>query len=163
MALLTAYEITTGQGAIIDVPHPTDAELDGNDRLKIEATVSTGYLDRTSARNFATHGISIGIGYNEMRNELIGLNAMWGTMSTDDKKAMVEHYVYPTGISTTDLDAIYPQIQRDGFKKDTMASLNSDEMNIFSIWKDISNGKHYKATTDGGVTVKTEITTDNVL
>lgn len=101
------------------------ADLSGNDPFKYEATVSAGYSDISFPDNFDKYYESAKIPYKDMRNELIStFISQWGSLSTDDQKAMVKNYVYPDGTSRTDLDALSSQSARLNDQKIMMELLN---------------------------------------
>lgn len=132
-------------------------ELGINTYLKWESVVSTGYQNITNPVNLDKY--TSNYNYLEVRNEMISLLSEWNGLDDNNKKAMVRNFVYPQGTSQADLDLLYTQNERNNYKEAIMEKTNGDPKNMFSIWKDKTNGKYYKVYSDGDVTVKTEITT----
>ncbi len=134
--------------------------LGGNVPFKIEASVSAGYKDITSLKNWDEFG-TLGGSYVQVRNELIlGYVASWGAMGVGEKKLLVRHYVYPSATSTADLDALYPLGERDGYTAEVVLRLNAAGRQI----QQSSDGKlHDKTLNPGGIVVTTEVTTDTVM
>lgn len=137
--------------------------VEGQPVLILETTVSAGRENVSTSRNFVTFFGILGLTYNSMRNELIGLLTGWATMSTDNKKAMVENFVYPVTETAANLNLLYTQAQRDTFKKETMKQLNSEPDNLFSVLQDKVNGNYYKLVTENGAANPLPITTDTAL
>lgn len=161
--ILSAFLIGI-EKAIIDIPNPTDAQLAGNVPLKWEAILSNGYADVSGISNIDTHSFTASAPYMEVRNKLIAdYLSGWATLSVAEKQALVRNYVYPSTETTANLDLLYTSAERDIFRNDAMKKLNSEPGNLFSVWKDIVNGKFYKAYSNNGVTEKAEITTYSTL
>src|SRR3972149_2102523 len=134
-------------------------EAGANPYIKAEATVSAGYADISSIAHSIGFAQFVKYSFNQLRNELMGFNASWATLSDADKKLLIENYVYPSATPTAELDALYTQTERDAFRDEVIQKLNSDTKSLFSVWRDVADGKHYKVTVDAGVTTKYEITT----
>ena len=160
--LLTVYVDTGGKKAYIDADFDW-GQITTQSPIKAEATVSAGYSDVSSPRNWLGLGGLVGYACNKLRNELMAFNASWGGLSTDNQKALVEQYVWPNGTPGAELDALYSSAQRNAFRDTVVEAINGDSTVLFSVWKDDTDGKLYRVTVDAGVTTKTEITTYGTL
>lgn len=130
MTLLTAY-LVSGNPVTDGVWDESD--LAGNPALLNEASVSTGYQDISSPENWDKWWSESRLKYKEMRNNLIAVyitpGTFWGTASTAAKQALLRHYVWPSGTSTPDLDALYTSSERSSFRRKTMRRLNNSGAN----------------------------------
>jgi len=137
-----------------------DSAQESNPRFKHEATVSAGYTELTSISDWTTHGTKAIGNYKDFRNELIANFTDWATYSNDDKKRLMEHYVWPSTETTANLDLLYTQAERDQFVKACASLLNTFGSNL-QIDPD---GKYWGILPDvAGSLVTTELTTDTVL
>lgn len=95
-------------------------------KAKLEVAVSTGYVELLTAEEWDTYHSLLSTSYKTFRNELIGnFVAGWSTMSTVDQQALVRHYVWPSGTTATELNALYPVTERSAFKRKVMDNLKS--------------------------------------
>ena len=160
--LLTVYVDTGGKKAYIDSDFDW-GQIAAQPPIKAEASVSSGYSDVSNPRNWRGLGVFVGYHGNKLRNELMTFNASWGSLSTDNQKAMVEQYVWPDGTPGAELDALYSSAQRAAFRDAVIEAINGDPSVLFSVWRDDTDSKLYRVTVDAGVTTKTEITTYGTL
>ena len=137
-----------------------DPAQEANPRFKHEAAVSTGYTELTSLSDWNTYGMKAISNYKDFRNELITVFTNWATYSDDDKKILISHFVWPSTETTTNLDLLYTQTERDEFLALCVAELDSCGCN-FSI---DPNGKYWNILPDvSGSIVTTELKTDVII
>ncbi len=137
-----------------------DPAQESNPRFKHEATVSAGYTELTSISDWDNHGMRAIVSYKDFRNELISNFTNWATYSNDDKKRLMEHYVWPSTETTANLDLLYTQTERDEFVKARVLLLNEGGSNLHIA----PDGKYWDIQPDvAGSLVTTELKTDEVL
>jgi len=118
-----------------------DSAQESNPRFKHEATVSTGYTELTSISDWHTYGRRAITVYSDFRNELIGnFIPNWATLIDGEKKLLIEHYVYPSTETPSNLDLLYTQAERDQFMEDTVVLLNTCDCNLQKV---ISDGSYW--------------------
>ncbi|TDI97049.1 MAG: hypothetical protein E2O29_02085 [Deltaproteobacteria bacterium] len=134
-----------------------DSAQESNPRFKHEVTVSAGYTELTSISDWCNHGMKAVSNYKNFRNELISIFSNWATYSDDDKKKLIQHYVWPSTETTANLDLLYTQIERDEFLKNCSELLNKLKQN-FQIAPD---GEYWNVLPDSaGSLVTTKLKTD---
>jgi len=137
-----------------------DSAQESNPRFKHEATVSAGYTELTSISDWTTYGTKAIGSYKDFRNELIANFPNWATYSNDDKKRLMQHYVWLSTETTANLDLLYTQTERDEFVKECASLLNAVGSNLHIA----SDGKYWDILPDvAGSLVTTELKTDGVL
>lgn len=103
------------------------ADLNVYDRTNLafqfDIVTPTGYTDITDLSDWESYYIYSNYDYSQFRNALIELNVDWSTLSTVSKQVMVRNYVYPSTTPVSELDLLYVQADRDGYKKETMTNL----------------------------------------
>ena len=134
-----------------------DSAQESNPRFKHEATVSAGYTELTSISDWYNHGMKAIPNYNTFRNELIARFSNWATYSDDDKKKLIQHYVWPSTETTANLDLLHTQTERDQFLAACVGALNEDGYNFNRA----PDGKYWNVAPDvSGSIVTTELKTD---
>ena len=130
-------------------------------RTKFEATVSTGYTELVLPKEWDDCQWLKDIDYKEFRNNLMStFEPNWATLTDDSKKALIRHYVWPSTETTTNLDLLYTQTERDQFLAACIALLNDCDCN-FSIAPD---GIYWNVLPDvAGSLVTTKLKTDEVI
>jgi len=137
-----------------------DSAQESNPRFKHEATVSAGYTELTSISDWTTYGTKAIDSYKDFRNELIANFTDWATYSNDDKKRLMQHYVWLSTETTANLDLLYTQTERDQFVKECAALLNEHGSNL----QIAPDGKYWGILPDiAGSLVTTELKTDEVI
>ena len=67
---------------------------------------------------------SEGENYCAYRNYLITTYvSVWDSQTTDDQKILVKNYVYPSDTPESELNALYPESERDEFQKEVIYNL----------------------------------------
>lgn len=137
-------------------------DLGGNDPLKWETTISSGYVDITTISNIDTWYIGAGASYKDMRNELISRYVpSWGTLTTIEKQTLVRHFVWDSTETTENLDLLYTQAERDDYQKKTMELLDATCEAVIRRSNVSGSIKYFDHQTDDVGTLTTvEITTD---
>ena len=137
-----------------------DPAQESNPRFKHEATVSAGYTELTSISDWTTYGTRAIGSHKDLRNELITHFTSWATYSDDDKKKLMQHYVWPSTETTAALDLLYTQTERDEFVKACVLLLNEGGANLHIA----PDGKYWGIRPDvAGSLITTELKTDEVL
>ena len=92
------------------------AALGSNPPFKAEIAVSAGYTDITSIAAWDLYGWATSLGVSAFRQMLIDdFIGSWGTLTTDEKKILVRRYVWPSGTTDTELDALWTATERAQF------------------------------------------------
>lgn len=131
---------------------------------KFEVSVSAGYSEITDVADWNRYWPSVGIDYIDYRNYLIDtFEPTWGTLSDDQKKALIEQYVWPSETTGTELDALYTSIERLAFKENVVKTLETCGC-IFKKSSTSSSEKYFNLTVDdGGIMDPQELLTDVTL
>jgi len=101
--------------------------------------------------------------YKTRRNNLIENFAFmdaWNALSLDDKKALIEYWVWPSAETTANLDLLHTQAERDKFRETVIVQLNKCDCNLHIS----PNGKLWNVLPDdtGGMS-GVEIKTDQII
>jgi len=100
--------------------------------------------------------------YKTFRNQMIiQFEPNWGTYTDDQKKALIRNWIWPSGTSASELNALYPASARNKFRQKIMRKL--DEGRLFAVIKSktVGSKKRWAIQVDDSGTITTiEITTD---
>lgn len=92
--------------------------------FKAEAAPSADYTDFSSLENWCIYHYYASYDEKAVRNLLItDYVGSWATLTDDEKKALIEHYVYLSTETTANLDLLYSKAQRDAFRDRCMVAL----------------------------------------
>lgn len=154
---LTAYLIGD-QKAIIDISHPTEAELNGNAPLKWEATVSTGYADASSVLNIDAHSFTANAAARSVRDTYIDdYMGGWASLTDGQKKVLIRSHVWPNGTPALELDALYTAAERSVFRGAVIVAINREPGGSIIPSTVPGSSKYFCVTTDdSGVLITSE-------
>ena len=100
--------------------------------------------------------------FMDVRNEMINqFESNWNTYSDNQKKDLIENYIWPSELSNSELDDLYDGTQRDHHQNQVMIKLN---IGVIHIIKSDTSVKHFIITaTDSGTIGLLPITTDTTI
>ena len=100
----------------------------GNPAFKAETTVSTGYTDISSLKNWDAYWWGTTYKYKDFRDLIIADHRPdWATLSDDDKKTLVRNNGWPDSETEANLDLLYTSAERDIFTDQCLASLDAGD------------------------------------
>lgn len=104
--------------------------------ISIDPTVWNLYIDR------------IDVSYLNVRNEMIDqFEPNWASYSADQKRDLIENYIWPSETSVSELDDLYDPDIRDTYQAEVMVKMNTGMVHVI---KSPSSTKHFVVTVDDG-------------
>lgn len=105
-----------------DMPIQYDNTIDDvvNPRFVIQASTPSGYTAINTIYNWGNYGRRAINNYKIFRNEFLSEfpldSTTWADYTDADKKILIEHYLYDSSETETNLNALVPKSERDKFR-----------------------------------------------
>lgn len=118
-----------------------------------------GYTKTIDPVDWNVYYNATGAEYINYRNDMTGqFEPLWDLYSDDQKRALVENYIYPSETSVTELDDLYAPEDRSKFAVNAISRLN-----ILTSISTESDKYFTIQVNDSGILNGVEITTDGII